>query len=51
MVADSSHFLLTNGEIWVRDPFSSLGVTLARDFKLLDVKIGRTHLSHKEVSS
>lgn len=51
MVADSYHFPLTNRQIWVRDPFSSMSVTRACDFELLDVKIGKTCVCHGEVSS
>lgn len=51
MAADSSHCLLTNGQNWERDPFSSLSVTPACDFELLDVKIGKPCLCHGEISS
>lgn len=50
MVADSSSFLLTNVQIW-EDLFPSLRVTPACDFALLDVKIGKIRLCHREVSS
>lgn len=50
MIAGSSHFLLIHGEVWVRDPFSSLSITPACDFEFLDVKIGKTRLCCGEVS-